>query len=189
MGKYYTEHFNVESYSAEILFSGSFGGPASRIEKTIHKIRTPEIKKLDAKIANLHKPSGKDRLGYHSQVSNKQDTAKWVQLDLGKSMPIDRIEILGAREYGFDDFGFPHRFKVEASNKADFSRSAILANFQENDHPRPGSKTITIEGEKSVSRYVRFTATKLWSRRHKGKPLTNDWIFALDEMTEFTAAL
>ena len=152
-------------------------------EKALEKIKTPEIKKLDAEIANLRKSSGKDHLGYHSQVSNKQDTVKWVQLDLGKSMPIDRIKILGAREYGFDDFGFPHRFKVEASNKADFSRSAILADFQENDRPRPGSQPVIFEGQSSVSRYIRFTATKLWSRRHKGKPLTNNWIFALDEMT------
>ncbi|MBR9759080.1 DUF1553 domain-containing protein [bacterium] len=155
----------------------------SQAEKALEKAKTPEIKKLNADIAKLRKGSSKDRLGYHAKVASKQETVKWVQIDLGKARPIDRIEILGAIEYGFDDFGFPHRFKVEASNKADFSRSAMLADFQDKDYPRPGSSPVVLEGKKSVSRYVRITATKLWSRRHKGKPLTTDWIFALGEMT------
>ena len=123
-----------------------------------------------------------ERYGYHSMVSARQDTEKWVQVDLGEALPLDKIVLVGADEYGFADFGFPHRFRIESSNKADFSRSAVLVDHSEADYPRPGGRPLVFDGKGSVARYLRVTATSLWSRRKKGQPESSDWIFALGEM-------
>ena len=90
--------------------------------------------------------------------------------------------MVGADEYGFADFGFPHRFRVESSNKVDFSRSTHLVDHSQADYPRPGGRPLVLDGKGSVARYVRVTATRLWSRRKKGQPESSDWIFALGEM-------
>jgi hypothetical protein len=121
-----------------------------------------------------------NRYGYHSQIAKTADSAKWVQVDLGERVKIDQIRLFASNEWGWSDFGFPVAYKVEASNRADFSRSALL--HQTGKAPRPGSAAVVIDGKNSQSRYIRVTATRLWSRRHHGKPPTKDWIFALDEM-------
>ena len=85
-------------------------------------------------------------------------------------------------EYGFADFGFPHRFRVEVSVRADFSSKTVIADHTGGDFPRPGVREVVIGGKGAKGRYVRVVATKLWSRRRVGEPLTDDWIFALSEM-------
>ena len=159
--------------------------------KAVEALKTPEVDALDKEIAALNekissapgrKGQRSGRYGYHSQVAGSQDTVKWVQIDLGERKRIDQIVIVGAEEYGFADFGFPHRFRVESSNKADFSKSQLLARHLDSEFPRPGATPVLVAGKESVARYVRVTATKLWSRRKKGQPVSNDWIFALGEM-------
>jgi len=162
-----------------------------KTRKALQALKTPtvlvlekEIAELSRKIAAIEKPGGERsaRYGYHSEVATKQDTVKWVQIDLGEAVPIDQVVIAATEEYGFADFGFPHRFRVETSNRVDFSQKAILADFSGADFPRPGARPVLLEGKKSVARFVRVTATKLWSRRQKGQAKTDDWIFALGEM-------
>jgi hypothetical protein len=150
------------------------------IDKDIDAKKTDEIRQLEDEITkteNAHAAS----LGYHSQVASDQATEKWIQVDLGKSMRIDSIELFGAAEYGFKDFGFPHRFRVTTSSQADFLEAKTLVNHT-GDIERPGSAAHTIELKRMEGRYVKVTATKLWNRRQKGQPLTNDWIFALGEL-------
>ncbi len=163
----------------------------TKTRKELEALKTPEVIALDKEIAALNEKLGvatktggerSNRYGYHSQVAGSQDTVKWVQIDLGQARRLDKIVLMGAVEYGFPDFGFPHRFRVESSNKADFSESAIIADHSQADYPRPGARPVTFDGKDSVARYVRVTATKLWSRRQKGQQKTNDWIFALGEM-------
>ena len=107
---------------------------------------------------------------------------KWVQVDLGSSLPLGEVEIFPADEYGFPDFGFPHRFRVEISDDEEFVTKSILADQTEADFSRPGAGPIVIKGQGKRARFVRIVATKLWSRRHAGGPLSNDWIFALSEV-------
>ena len=160
------------------------------VRSAIEARKTPEMIALEGEIAALEEklgsPAGKgprsDRYGYHSRVAGRQDTVKWVQIDLGEERRLDRIVLAGADEYGFADFGFPHRFRVESSNRADFSDSRLIVACEDSDHPRPGAWPVAIEGKGRVARYVRLTATKLWNRRKKGQPQSGDWIFALGEM-------
>lgn len=121
-------------------------------------------------------------LGYHSEVAKAQNVEKWVQVDLGRVVSIAQVTLKGAKEYGFEDFGFPHRFRVEVSEREDFQEKVILRDETAEDFARPGNIPVVIEGEDARGRYVRVVATKLWSRRKVGEALSDDWIFALGGM-------
>ena len=61
--------------------------------------------------------------------SKAQDAVKWVQVDLGRSVVIDRVVLRPC----YDDFnkigagfGFPVRFKVEAGDDAQFEKPATI---------------------------------------------------------------
>ena len=115
-----------------------------------------------------------------------QNTVKWVQVDLGKSVEIQRIVLKPC----YDDFGgigggfgFPVRFKVEASDDPTFKTGVTLiwrkhdSTFM-NDFKNPGLtpfETGTAGDDGVIGRYVRVTAVKLAERK-------NDYIFALSEM-------
>ena len=151
----------------------SFGPEVLSLQKKVKSIE-------DKQKANQVGRSG--RRGYHSQVASTQETKKWVQVDLGAEIKISNIVLAGADEYGFSDFGFPHRFRLEISNDPEFKESVAIADKTDSDFPRPGSGPVLFNGTDFLARYVRLTATKLWSRRKKGQPKTNDWIFAMGEL-------
>jgi hypothetical protein len=122
--------------------------------------------------------------GWHSQIEAKADVMKWVQVDLGRSMPIDRLVYAACH----DDFagigagfGFPVRFRIEASDDAGFAGGVtVLEDQTQADVPNPGvAPRETKVGGKSA-RYVRVTATKL-------APRQNDFIFALAELQVLAA--
>ncbi len=162
------------------------------IDKKIAAAKPKELIELEKEIAKLEEKlsagSGaggakrSERYGYHSQVAPKQDTVKWVQVDLGEKLPIDHVILVGADEYGFADFGFPHRFKVEVADEPEFKTPRVLLDQAGADFARPGATPVSIEGGGKIGRYVRITGTKLWSRRKKGQSKTSDWIFAIGEM-------
>ncbi len=161
------------------------------INQGIEAKKTDTIRALDTKIAALEAnlarsgeiegKSRSNRFGYHSQVANSPASTKWVQVDLGKAVPIDRVALFGADEYGFADFGFPNQYRVEVSQEPHFEKPHVLV-AHDLDVPRPGAKPVIIDGNSATGRYVRVTATKLWSRRQKGQAKTGDWIFALGEL-------
>ncbi len=124
--------------------------------------------------------------GYHSALSKTADTLKWVQVDLGESVEIDRVWLLPA----VDDFngigagfGFPVRFKVEVSDDPEFRRDVKLLWIRYEltfmaDFPNPGLTPFSTGGSKDdgiAGRYVRVTVTKLAPRK-------NDFMFALAEL-------
>ncbi|MCF7787897.1 MAG: DUF1553 domain-containing protein [Prosthecobacter sp.] len=139
--------------------------------------------------ASKANPNVKPDFGYHSAIAMEQNTVKWVQVDLGKSVEIQRIVLKPC----YDDFGgigggfgFPVRFKIEASDDHTFKTGVTLiwrkhdATFM-NDFKNPGLmpfETGTAEDDGARGRYVRVTAVKMAERK-------NDYIFALAEMEVF----
>ncbi len=122
--------------------------------------------------------------GWHSRIEARQELVKWVQIDLGAATLIERIIIVGCHD-DFNGigagFGFPLRFKVEASNDAAFASGVTLLEDQTKaDMPNPGVTPRSIAGG-TTARYVRITATKLALRM-------NDYIFALAEAQVLDAA-
>ena len=110
---------------------------------------------------------------------------KWVQVDLGKSIALDRIVLWGCHD-DFNmigaGFGFPVRFKIEVSDDPKFQSGVVLIADQTSaDVPNPGVAAQSFAAKAAKGRYIRVTATKLASRQ-------NDYIFALAELEAFDAA-
>lgn len=105
--------------------------------------------------------------GYHALEAPSADTTKWVQVDLGESMPIDEISIRPARPTNFTDtpgFGFPARFKIEASDDPRFAGPTMIADHTSADVPNPGAVDQIFRAQGVTGRFVRVTATRLWER-------------------------
>ncbi|HTN77345.1 MAG TPA: DUF1549 domain-containing protein, partial [Pirellulaceae bacterium] len=99
---------------------------ATQVRDEVTKAVGPELAMLDAQIQQLGKretPGERAEYGYHSAIETKQETAKWVQIELAAPTEIENI-ILVATNDNFNNigagFGFPPRFKVEVSNDPEF---------------------------------------------------------------------
>ncbi len=159
-----------------------FASRKSAIEERIQKRAGPKLRAIDRRLAELTKQATaapRPEYGYHSQIMPGPDHAKWVQVDLGKSLPIGEITLVAA----YDDFagigagfGFPVRYKLEISDDAEFQkRVAVVADKALEDVPNPGVVPQTFSLQGKSARYVRLTATRLRERR-------KDYIFALAEL-------
>ncbi len=119
--------------------------------------------------------------GYHAAEAAKGDELKWVQVDLGAVHRLDKVTLYPPTPPGFEDvegFGFPLRFRIEASGDSDFSQSWTLVDFTEKDYPNPGNEPCTFAAGDIRARYVRITATRLWNRARGSHP----FCFALAEL-------
>jgi len=178
------------------------------LEIALLKITNSELTALDQQIASIQMNLGPDEKttpeqrspsnGYHSNIEPKPDVTKWVQVDLGRSIPIEEVRLIPARPTDFPDtpgFGFPPRFKLEFASHADFSDAITLADHTTKDFGNPGDAPAVFslspsEGERAgvrgppvsgrEARYIRVTATRLWER-------TRDYVFALAELQVFSA--
>lgn len=126
-----------------------------------------------------HLTSTAGSLGYHSEIANSRDACKWVQVDLGEPRELDQILLYPAHEvfggHPGPGFGFPVRFRIDASNDVDFGESTTIADHTDRDFLHPGDAPQRFAGKGERARFVRVTATRLFER-------TNDWIFALGEL-------
>jgi alpha-L-rhamnosidase len=110
-------------------------------------------------------PSERKGIGYHAAEARSVDETKWVQVDLGRPVDIERVALWPVRNHGGAvTFGFPVRFRVEATDDPNGGRYSVLADESGGDAvcPREGAVVIPCAGVKA--RYVRVTATRLWPR-------------------------
>lgn len=151
------------------------------IDKAIRDKAGDELVAVEKEIAALEKTKDSQQrpeFGYHSQIEADQDVTKWVQVDLGDSVDITSVTLIGA----YDDFGgigagfgFPVRFRIEISNDAKFKKGVLrVADRIVEDFTNPGTTPQEFK-TKSKGRFVRVTATKLAER-------ADDYIFALGEL-------
>ncbi|MBK8035863.1 MAG: DUF1553 domain-containing protein [Verrucomicrobiaceae bacterium] len=143
-------------------------------------------KRIDGAAEKGANPNAKPDFGWHSAISPTQDATKWVQVDLGKSVQVERIVLKPCYDdYGKigGGFGFPVRFKIEVSDDPEFKTGVSLvwrkhdATFMQ-DFANPGLKPFesgTAGDDGVTGRFVRVTAVKLAKR-------SNDYIFALAEL-------
>jgi hypothetical protein len=155
------------------------------MEARLQKLAGPELAKIDGQIAQLlAKAKGPERpeYGYHSGIEARQNVAKWVQLDLGKTSEIQSIVYVGCRDLFNnigDGFGFPVRYKIEIGDDPSFHRATLVADHSEADVSNPGIMPQSAAVGGKTARYVRITATKL-------APRSGDFIFALAEVSVFS---
>lgn len=124
--------------------------------------------------------------GYHSAIAKSADAVKWVQVDLGQPRPIGKIALYPARPYNWQEdapgFGFPVRYKIEASDDPEFKSPVMLVDKTNADQQNPKEEAVTLDSPSVEARYVRLTATTLY-RRFDG-----DFLLALAEMSIIDAA-
>ena len=162
----------IDRYQAEL----------KAIEDKIKARGGVDLADLDKQLRDLRKRikiKKRPEYGYHSQISAKQDLAKWVQVDLGQAQAIEQITIIGTSD-SFnnigDGFGFPVRYKIEASNDAEIFRGVTaVADKTKGDEPNPGIAPQHFKPDNLEARYIRITATKLAKR-------SNDYILAVGEL-------
>ena len=105
---------------------------------------------------------------YRSKVVATPEVTTWVQIDLGKSLPLEAIQLLPASERmypGRDQYyageGFPLRFRIEAADDPDFSAPSTISDFTQADFPDPTDNITQYKAQGVHGRYVRVTATRL----------------------------
>ena len=107
------------------------------------------------------------RAGFHSSFVDTVQAARWVQVDLGMARDFDSVVVVPAffasAEQGSGAYGMPPRFRVDASDNADFGAYQTLADHTEADVP-VSTAPFFIKA-KIKARYVRFTATRLAQQR------------------------
>lgn len=145
-------------YRLEAVFSGL--ERHNRIYADAAADKRAEITKKQAEIA-LTLPAG-----WSSAIAPMQDIAKWVQVDLGKSVPLTEIRLVAARpiDSDKDGYGFPLRFTVAVSDDANFSNSTTLADNTLVDYPNPGATTVKIPATGKTTRYVRVASSLLYKK-------------------------
>jgi hypothetical protein len=127
---------------------------------------------------NVKSPSN----GYHSAIETRSDSIKWVEVDLGRTLPLDELGLWPARPVDFADtpgFGFPVRFKVEISNESEFAEPEVILDRSTEDMANPADHPLWVPVKGKTARFVRVTATRLWERTH-------DYVFALAEIQAFS---
>jgi DUF1680 family protein len=105
---------------------------------------------------------------YRSKPVANPEVTTWVQVDLGKSVGIEAIQLFPASERmypGRDQYyvgeGFPLRFRIDASDDANFEASMTVVDFTHADFPDPKDNITQFSQHRVIGRYVRLTATRL----------------------------
>ena len=189
--KYFDDPSLTCRYEALVREIAILSDRADALDKRSLKEAGPEAEKLSSKVVEARKkPSGQQAVqapskhGYHSALSQSQDAPKWVQVDLGSEMPLKSVVIIGA----YDDFnkigagfGFPARYRLEASNDPEFkSEVRLIVDHTKADVANPGVAPQRFDTGEIPVRYIRFTATRLALR-------SNDYILALAELKALKA--
>ena len=104
--------------------------------------------------------------GYqHPRLTAEPPTSPWVQVDLGRSQPIDWIALVPAQvdwqPLEHNAHAFPVRFRVDVSDDEEFATFTAVAVFTDSDFPQPGIAPVALRAEGVAGRYVRLTVTKL----------------------------
>ena len=156
-----------------------------RLATEVQRLCGTELIDLDREIVAVKSSqveSRKPEFGFHSEVAITPDVVKWVQLDLLQPVLLKGLVYVGCWD-NFNDigagFGFPVRFKIEASNDPAFTTEVIsLVDHTRADFPNPKTVSQKETFASVTARYVRFTATKLALRK-------KDYVFALAEISLF----
>ncbi|MDP1590900.1 MAG: histidine kinase [Prosthecobacter sp.] len=126
-------------------------------------------------------PQPHEHAGFHSGFAPQADSIRWVQVDLGAERMLDAVAVVPAMLGSVEAYGFPLRFRVDASNDPLFGESTTLSD-QTGADVVPALAPWHIAANRVKARYVRFTATKLSAQPRLGKR----FIFCLGEMLVFS---
>lgn len=147
---------------------------------TLRKLETQD-RDLEARLEALppmpalqhHERSG----GHSWWASSASGGSWWVQVDLGVEMELDSVVVVPAFFNGKEAYGFPLRFRLDASRDPEFSKSSLLLDQTSQDcHATAAPWHVRANGIRA--RYVRFTATRI--------QMENRAFWCLDELMVFS---
>jgi len=150
------------------------------LDAEVRRLCGPALADLDRRIEAANRPAApRAEFGYHSGLEPNPDRVKWVQLDLGKAVSLDRVTLRAAHD-DFNNigagFGFPVRFKIELSDDPTFRTGVTtLADQTAADVPNPGIAPRPFPAGGKSGRFLRVSTTRL-------APRQNDFMFALAEV-------
>jgi hypothetical protein len=147
----------------------------------IAKLAGPALAHVDQEIAALSMdPARRPEFGYHSALARDMEQTKWVQIDLGKKVVVERINYVGCHDDFANigaGFGFPQRFKIELADDAEFRTHLMtILDHTDCDVVNPGTAPQTVRVGGKAGQFIRFTATRL-------APRQGDFMFALAELS------
>ena len=104
-------------------------------------------------------------IGYLSSYTGNENEEKWVQIDLGKAMPFDRIRIYPSFNNikNIKEYYFPPAFRLEFSNDGSVWERCVFKDSPD----RAAGEPADIVFNPSHGRYIRFTATRLKRYDHR----------------------
>ncbi|RYX83297.1 hypothetical protein EON83_15660 [bacterium] len=103
--------------------------------------------------------------GYEVSGDGTDDALRWVQIDLGRSLPIDKVKLFPLVDWEPNAQGFPSRFKIEVSDTPDFQTPTLITDQTGADFPNPRDEVGVFAGAGKSGRYVRLTATHLRNQK------------------------
>jgi signal transduction histidine kinase len=162
---------SVVSFCTALCFVAGLGhgaNPAHVISRWI----SPALRDYDAKAAAMtgelarlpDEPDDQstERIGWHSRLTRDANSAKSITVDLGSAMDFDSVVLVpvNAAKPGY---GFPIRFRVEALDEG-AGLPVTLADATGADFAPPGNLPVIIDAPHVRARYVRVTATRLFTQ-------------------------
>ena len=118
------------------------------VNRQIDEAGGTELTSLREKIESLEAQVGfekTDEFGYHSAIDQRNDTQKWVEVDLGDPVDVSQIVLHASHdEFGGigAGFGFPVRFQVSAVDES--NETVVVYDHLEGDFENPGLEPLVI---------------------------------------------
>ena len=166
-------------------------GPLDRLVSYFsHDLKTidEEMIKLRALDVPVIPDQQTQHLGYSSPPNNSVN-ARYVELDLGRAVNIEKIVLVpmdsSAPPWPGPGYGFPERYRVEVATNPLFTNAEPIMTLEDGVIiPNPGSNALAyapINGS-TIGRYVRISASKLWARKDRRGVVMGAPVFALGEV-------
>lgn len=165
-----------------LLIALALSAPAARAESPtawLARLVSPSLRAHDGRVAVLRREletlppepgdQSAERLGWHSRLTRSAEPApKSITVDLGETMDFDTVVLVPVNAAvsgpAAPGYGFPVRFRVEVLDEGSAALPVTLADSTGHDFPSPGNLPVVIEAPSARGRYVRVTATRLFTR-------------------------
>ena len=119
--------------------------------------REHELHTQLAKLPALPAPQPQEHAGFHSGLAPHADSVRWVQIDLGAEYSLDEVVVIPAMLGVAEAYGFPQRFRIDASNDPLFAESDTLLDQTYTDS-KPSLAPWHVTPKGIIARHIRFTA-------------------------------
>jgi len=107
------------------------------------------------------------RNGFHTQLSDRPDVEKWVQIELDRAVRMDGVRLWPARPYDWQPdtpgFLFPLRFAVEAAD-GEGQPFRVLLDHTDGDCPAATDQPLTLRFAPTEVQMLRLRVTRLRQR-------------------------